>query len=307
MQDKNKNLSRRDFINQMTAGTAITLTLPTFLSASNNEIKTLSAIDTVALGESGISVSRLGMGTGTHGGKVQREMGQEKFTRMIRYGLDQGITFIDTADNYDGMHEMLHKALVGVDRTKIQIQCKISPTKYDAPLNEIDRFRREVGTDYFDSLLIHCVRTGDWTEQFKRLQELLLTAKERGIVRACGVSMHGLAPLRATVKTSWGDIRQVRINHNGRHIDGLKGKWKEPGQVQPVIEAMKKMHNDGKGIIGMKLIGNGDFTDARVREKSIRFVMGLDCVDAVVIGFKSPAEIDEAIDNMNNALKSREI
>ncbi len=304
---ENKSLSRRNFINQMTAGAAATLTLPAFLSACTNKAKALSAIDPVPLGKSGISVSRLGMGTGTNGGKIQRDLGQKEFTRLIRYGLDQGITFIDTADNYDGMHEMLHNALNGVDRSKIQIQCKISPKKYDAPLTEIDRFRKEVGTDYFDSFLIHCVRTGDWTEQFKHLQDLLLTAKEKGIIRACGVSMHGLAPLRATTKNSWGDVRQVRINHNGQHMDGMTGKWKEMGQVQPVIEEIKKMHNQGKGIIGMKLIGNGDFTDAKVREKSIRFVMGLDCVDAVVIGFKSPAEIDEAIKNINSGLKLRKI
>jgi hypothetical protein len=117
--------------------------------------------------------------------------------------------------------------------------------------------------------------------------------------------MHGLLPFHAAVATDWGDIRFIRINHNGTHMDGLKGDWQESGDVDQVVAGIKKMHAAGKGIIGMKLIGNGNFTDPLVRRQSIEFVMGLDSVDAVVIGFKSPREIDEAIMNMNDALALR--
>jgi len=291
-------LSRRKFI-KISAGVAAGMaSLPGALRAGGGKPKR-KATDIVTLGESGIRVSRLGMGTGTISGRVQRELGQEKFSSLVRHALDRGITFFDTADGYNEMHEMLRTAIKGVDRDKIQIQSKISWSKYDDPLKEIDRFRTEVGTDYFDSFLIHCVMRGDWVENQKRLMDFLDEAKEKQVIKARGVSMHGLEPLIATSTLNWGDVRLVRINHNGSNMDKLRG---EEVDVNGVVSNIKKMHDAGKGIIGMKLIGNGDFTDPQVRQESIKFVMGLDCVDSVIIGFKSPEEIDEAINNMNKYL-----
>jgi predicted aldo/keto reductase-like oxidoreductase len=294
-------ITRRNFIGKTLAGTAGVLAWP-HLSGAENPKRT--AIDQVELGLSQLKVSRLGIGTGSHGGRIQREIGQKAFTRVIRYGLDQGITFIDTADNYNEMHEMLREALKGIDRDRIQIQCKIWPERYQDPLAELDRFRRELGTDYFDSFLIHCVRTADWPEKYERLRDLLETAKDKKIIRNHGVSIHGIPPLKAAASTSWGDVRFVRVNHNGAHMDGINEEEENASRVTPVVEQVKKMHAAGKGIIGMKLIGNGDFTDAEQRKSSIHYVMGLDCVDAVVIGFKSPQEIDEAIKNMNEGLNT---
>jgi predicted aldo/keto reductase-like oxidoreductase len=268
-------------------------------------VKAKTATDIVPLGQSGLQVSRLGMGTGSNGGHVQRTIGQDEFTRVVRYAIDRGVTFFDTADNYNELHEMLRTALEGVDREKIQIQTKISRNKYDNPRQEIDRLRQELGTDYLDSLLIHCTRTADWVEDSKALRDLFDELKAEGIVKAVGVSMHGLLPFNATVDTDWGDIRLIRINHNGAHMDGLTGDWQEPGDVPKVVAGVEKMHAAGKGIIGMKLIGNGDFTDPDVRKKSIDFVMGVKAVDSVIIGLKSTQEVDEAIENMNNGLAKR--
>jgi predicted aldo/keto reductase-like oxidoreductase len=171
-------------------------------------------------------------------------------------------------------------------------------------MGALDRYRSEVGTDYFDTLLIHCVRTGDWVEEFKRLRDQLENAKEKQIVRTVGVSMHGLLPFRATVDTEWGDLRLVRINHTGSHMDALRDS--EKPDVDTIAEGIRKMHEAGKGVIGMKLMGEGSFKDAETRRKSLEYVMGLGCVDAVTIGFKSPAEIDEAIENINRGLAKRE-
>jgi len=296
-------ITRRRFLGSIVAGAAGTVAAAEALArADQTERKQKTATDLVTLGKSGVKVSRLGLGTGTHGGKIQRELGQEKFTYLVRYAIERGVRFLDTADNYDGLHEMIRAAIAGIDREKIQIQCKIPPGKYSDPLKEIDRFRKEVGTDYFDSMLIHCVRTGDWVEQEKRLREALEQAKQKKWVRAVGVSMHGLLPLRAAARTKWGDIVLVRINHKGHRMDNLSGKWNEPGDVKEVLKHVRRMHAAGKGIIGMKLIGNGDFVDAAARRKSIEFVMAQQCVEAVVIGFKSPQEVDEAITNINEAL-----
>src|SRR5690606_15735235 len=121
-------------------------------------------------------------------------------------------------------------------------------------------------------------------------------------VRSHGVSMHGLAPLAATTATDWPDVAMVRVNHNGHHMDGTAGPWSANGNRDAALPHIERLHAAGKGVIGMKLIGNGDFTDPEVRRRSIRYVMGLDYVDAVVIGFKSAAEVDEAIANMNDGL-----
>jgi len=297
------SISRRQFIKtSMVAAGAGALALPAYNSCAS---KPKTATDVVTLGQSGITVSRLGMGTGSNGGHEQRGIGQEGFTNVVRYAIDRGVTFFDTADNYENMHEMLREALKGVDREKVQIQTKIPHDKYDDPLIEIDRFRREVGTDYFDSLLIHCTLTSDWVEECKSLRDKLDEIKAKNIARAVGVSMHGLSPFHATVDSDWGDVRLIRVNHNGTHMDGLTGDWNEVGDVPQVIDGIAKMHAAGKGIIGMKLIGNGDFMDPEVRKKSIEFVMGLEAVDAVIIGFKSTQEIDEAIENMNTGLAKR--
>jgi 1-deoxyxylulose-5-phosphate synthase len=296
---KTNNISRREFIQKSSAGAAVTLAATSGLSCS---LTKRSATDLVTLGESGVKVTRLGMGTGSNGGHVQRSIGQEEFTKVIRYGIERGISFIDTADSYNDLHEMINKAIKGLDREKLQIQCKISAKKYTEYATEIDRFRKELGTDYFDSFLLHNVRTADWVDEFARARDTLMELKEKQIIRAAGCSMHGLIPLRATANASWGDVRLVRVNHNGTHMDGSRGDWQEQGDVERALPQIEKMHQAGKGVIGMKLIGNGDFTDAQVRKDSIHFVMGLDYVDAVIIGFKSAQEIDEAIQNMNDGL-----
>lgn len=299
--DRKPEITRRHFLGYGAAGLVGVLAAPRGVSAGTLSARR-TAVDPVALGRSGVVVSRLGIGTGSNGGRIQRELGQEGFTRLVRHALDRGITFFDTADNYGEMHEMLRTALRGVDRDRIQVQTKIPWNKYEDPLRELDRFRSEVGTDYFDSALIHCTRTAEWPKEEARLMDTLHEAREKQMIRSYGVSMHGLAPLEATTRTSWPMVAQVRVNHNGVHMDGPTGKFGEQGNRDAALPRIRALHDAGKGVIGMKLIGNGDFTDPEVRRKSIHFVMGLPYVDAVVIGFKSPAEIDEAIQNMNDGL-----
>lgn len=296
-------ITRREFVGRTAAGLVGALAAPGLAAAEASA--PLSAVAPVVLGRSGVRVSRLGMGTGSDGGSVQRTVGQQGFTRLVRHAVDRGITFFDTADNYDGMHEMLREALRGVDRERLQIQTKIPFDRYDDPLRELDRFRREVGTEYFDSVLIHCTLTRAWPEEQKRLMDLLAEAKRRGVTRSHGVSVHGLHALRGATETAWSDVTQVRVNHSGHMMDGPTGRWKEPGDRDSALPHIRRLHESGKGVIGMKLIGNGDFTDPEVRRRSIHFVMGLDYVDAVVIGFKAPAEIDEAIERMDEGLRLR--
>lgn len=292
-------ITRRRFLGRAAAGLAGVVAAPDLLAAPPAK---RSAADAVVLGKSGLRVSRLGFGTGSNGGSVQRALGQDGFTRLVRHTLDRGITFFDTADNYGGMHEMLREALRGVDREAVQIQTKFPWDRYDDPLRELDRYRREVGTDYFDSFLLHCTLSGAWPSELARMMDAMAEAKAKGLIRAHGVSVHGLKSLEAATRTGWIDVAQVRVNHNGHHMDGPTGRWREPGDRVAALPHIRRLHESGKGVIGMKLIGNGDFTDPEVRRRAIAFVMGLDYVDAVVIGFRTPAEIDEAIANVDAGL-----
>jgi len=240
---------------------------------------------------------------GSKGGSIQRNLGQENFTRLMRYAYDQGITYIDTADGYK-THTMVRAAIKELPREKLFIQSKMQGVP-EKPLAELDRFRKELGVDYIDSLLVHCTVKPTWNEDRKRLLDAFAAAKEKQIIRAHGVSCHSLPALSLAAQLDWVDVNLVRINPQGAHIDTPKETWNAQSNathLPPVLEQIRIMRQQGHGIIGMKIIGDGDFTKPEDREKSIRFAMNCGLPHAVVIGFKSNAEIDEAIERMNRAL-----
>lgn len=292
--------SRRDFLRKG-AGTAALLISPSLLV---NAVagKKRTATDRVLLGKSGLLVSRLGMGTGSQGGRIQRELGQEGFTKLIRYGIDQGLTFIDTAENYKNIHAMLKQALQGVARDRIQIQSKLSAAKGADLFTQLQQMLADLGTDYLDSFLIHCVTTADWPQQCGRMMEDLEKAKAKGLIRSHGVSIHGLAPLKAAASVPWIDIALVRVNHNGHHMDGSTAKFAEPGDHKAAMPLIRQLAKNKMGLVAMKLVGNGDFVSEEDREAAIRFVMKEKRLHAAVMGFKSTQEIDEAIARINSAL-----
>lgn len=298
------NFSRRDFLRTtVSAAGALAVgasAMPTFAAAKR------SATDWVPLGESGVKVTRLAFGTGTFGGKVQRELGQEPFNKLVRYAYDHGIRFFETADNYKEMPTMLGIALKGLPRDSYRVMTKYRLRETENPQATIDRLRSELQTEQLDVLLLHCVRTADWSENFKKLRDELSEAKHKKVIMSHGASCHGLLPLRAFPDNKWLDVALMRVNHNGTRMDSLQGgeSAEIKGDVPEVISHVAKVHKQGTGVIGMKLIGEGAFRDAEARDASIKFVMQLGTVDAVTIGFKSPAEIDEAIERMNRHLNA---
>jgi hypothetical protein len=295
-----KRITRRQFI-RSTAALAGTVFLSSCAIGPKGGKPT--AVDQVTLGKTGLKLSRLGLGTGSKGGSIQRALGPEKFNRLVRYAYDQGITYIDTAQSYD-THTMVGEAIKGLPREKLFIQSKM-PGVPEKPLEVLDRYRKELGVDYIDSLLVHCGVKSDWNESRKRLVDAFEEAKARKIIRAHGVSCHTLPALTTAAKLDWVDVNLVRINPQGAHIDTPVERWDAESNMShfpPVLGQIKVMRQNRHGVIGMKLIGNGDFTKPEDREKSIRFTMQAGLVDAVVIGFKSTAEIDEAILRINRAL-----
>lgn len=264
-----------------------------------------TATDWVTLGNSGVKVTRLAFGTGTFGGRVQRELGQDKFTRLVRHAYDRGIRFFETADNYGEMHEMLAVALKGIPRDTYRLMTKFRLRETETVAATLDRFRKETNSEYFDIVLLHCVRTHDWSNEFERFRDGLSEGKQKKILLAHGASGHGLLPVRTFAGNRWLDVALMRINHDGARMDRLdRNDGADKGDVAEVTRHVANVHKQGTGVLGMKIIGEGQFTTPEQREASIRYVMGLGTVDAVTIGYKSPAEIDEAITRINNALNS---
>lgn len=298
---KTQNLSRRRFI-QLTA-TAASAALFGGCATTARRAR-LTAVDQVPLGKIGLKICRLGFGTGSNSGTVQRELGQEGFNRLIRYAYDQGITYLDCAQAYRTF-DWIKGATKGLPREKLYIQSKIGGKPSDV-LAAIDRHRQVFDTDYIDSMLIHCMVQDRWTDEWKRMMDAFDEAKAKKWILAKGVSCHSLPALRAATASGWTDVHLVRINPQAKHIDGPAQTWNESGDnINPVLEQVRAMHAAGRGVIGMKIIGNGDFTNPEDREKSIRFAMSMPEVNAVTIGFKNEAEVDEAIARMNAALAER--
>jgi predicted aldo/keto reductase-like oxidoreductase len=298
---KTNHLNRRQFLGRSvgTAGALLLTSYPWFCAEA--AVKR-TAVDQVALGKTGIKLSRLGFGTGSNSGNVQHELGQEAFNKLIHYAYDQGITYFDCAQSYKTF-DWIAGAIKGLPREKLFIQSKI-PGQPEQIMAAIDHHRKVFDTDYVDSLLIHCMIKDHWTDDWKRIMDAFDEAKDKKWIRAKGVSCHSLPALRAATASNWTDVHLVRVNPQGVHIDGANEEvWdNQTHEPAPVLAELKTMRAKGHGVIGMKIIGNGDFTKPEDREKSIRFAMSRPELDAVVIGFKSTAEIDEAIRRMNQAL-----
>ena len=293
---KTTHLSRRQFL-ERTAVAVGGLWLASGSSLARQAAKR-TAVDQVTLGQTGLKLSRLGCGTGTNSGNVQYGLGREAFNKLIRYDYDQGITYFDCAQSYRTF-EWLGGAIKGLPREKLFLQSKV-PGQPGNVLEAIDHHRKVFDTDYIDSLLIHCMVKDAWTDEYKRIMDGFEEAKEKKWIRAKGVSCHSLPALRTAAASPWAEVHLVRVNPQTSHIDGLEETWDRSGHdLSPVLAELKTMRAKGRGIIGMKIVGNGDFTDPADREKSIRFAMSRPELDAVVIGFKSTAEIDEAIRRMN--------
>ncbi len=291
-------ISRRDFLGQSAAAVGALAASNLLARAADNPRNLKSGADQVTLGRTGIKTSLIGMGTGSVGvnhSSNQVRLGNEKFCKLVRYAYDKGITYFDTADQY-GSHIYLRDALQGLPREKLFIQTKTRATTAEMAKADVERLRQELGMDYVDTLLMHCMTKGSWPTDFRPVMDVLLDAKRKGFVKAIGTSCHGMEPLRAAVKCDWVEVDLARINPVGvaARMDG------PPGEVVPCLRAM---HEQGKGILGMKILGEGTFKTEEQQLASLRFVLGLGCVDAMVIGFETPKQIDQIMQRVEIALK----
>jgi 1-deoxyxylulose-5-phosphate synthase len=289
--------SRRQFIKTGLAAGALASAGSLPLKAAQQK-----ATDLVALGNSGVKVTRLAFGTGTMSGQVQRDLGQTEFTRLVRYAHERGIRFFETAESYAGMHQMLGIALKGVPRDSYQLMTKMTTHNGVDPQAKIDELRRMANTEYFDVALLHWQHTPSWPTDTQRWQDGIAEAQTKKVVLARGASVHGLPALRKTPDTRWLEVAMIRMNHKGVRMDAEDYDTNGLGNVNEVVEHVKQVRKEGMGVISMKLVGEGAFTAREDRQAAMKFAFRNAGVNAVTVGYKNTAEVDEAIENLNLAL-----
>ncbi|MDE3179369.1 MAG: aldo/keto reductase [Acidobacteriota bacterium] len=256
----------------------------------------------VTLGKSGVKVTRLAFGTGTFGGRVQRELGQDQFTKLVRYAYDRGIRFFETAESYRDMHRMLGVALKGIPRDSYQLMSKITTSGDVDPLQKIDELRKLADTDYFDIMLLHWQHVSTWPTDSLRWQDGISEAQARRWVTAHGASVHGLPALRRFPGDKWLQVAMIRMNHKGVKMDAEDYATGGLGNVGEVTGFVKEVHSERMGVISMKLAGEGQFTARADRQAAMKYAFRKAGVDCVTVGYKNTGEIDEAIENLNQAL-----
>jgi len=296
-------LNRRKFIAALSLGTAHLL-FDNPLLAAGKPVRSKDPLQVIKLGKSGVESTLIGMGTGVHAGNRTAYLTRQdknKSLELLQHAYDRGIRFFDCADSY-GTHPLMAEALQTMDRDKITLCSKIwvrpggipEPERPDADV-VIDRFRKELNTDYLDMVQIHCMVETDWPDTQKRQMEILDKLKAKGIVRAHGVSVHSLDAMKKAAASPWVDIIHVRINPYGIAMD-------KP-EPEEVIEVIKQLHESGKGVIGMKLVGNGEYRDDSQKiDHALKFVLGLGSVDMMIVGFETTEQIDNYLSRTENAL-----
>jgi aryl-alcohol dehydrogenase-like predicted oxidoreductase len=281
-------MNRRDFLlrssSALGAAWLSSKTLGTLMAAPLAQ--KFSASDTVTIGKTGIKTSRLAMGTGTVGSghhSHQTALGIKGLSDLLLNGYDHGLRFFDSADTY-GSHPHVAEALKHVPRDKATVLTKTWARDAASARADLDRFRRELGTDYIDICLMHCLTEGDWTDRFRGVMDVLSEAKQKGIIRTHGCSCHSIEALRAAARSPWVEVDLVRINPVGAYMDS------DPSTVVGVI---REMRASGKGIIGMKILGQGALRNRQ--DEALKYALSLGLLDAFTIGAESKAEQEDLI------------
>lgn len=297
-------LNRREFITRSVGAGAGSIVLgKSVLDIDQPAVSSVKdPLQKVSLGYTGITTSFLGMGTGFNGWNRSSNITRAGVAEsLIRQAYEKGIRFFDCADTY-GTHKYAAAGLKNFPREKYTLVTKMwtgqgglpEPDRPDAAIT-VDRFRKELNTDYIDLVQLHCLTDGKWTDSQKSFMDSLENLKARNIIHAHGVSVHSLEAMKAAAESDWVDVIHVRINPYGEAMDS-----NNPDEIIPVI---RKMHESGKGIIGMKLIGNGNFRDDSEKiDNSLRFVLSLGTVDMITVGFEKPEQIDNYLLRIKNAI-----
>jgi len=286
---KSRDMKRRDFLTSAAYGMGaawLGSNLTTRAFALPELTRKFTAADTVVLGSTGIHTSRLAMGTGTVGvghHSHQTALGIKGLSDLLLNGYDHGLRFFDAADSY-GSHPHVAEALKHVQRDKVTVLSKSWARDPATMRADLDRFRKELGTDYIDVFLMHCLTEGDWTKRFKGVMDVLSEAKQKGIIRAHGCSCHSIGALRAAAASPWVEVDLARINPIQSNMDA------DPATVLGVLKQMKA---SGKAVVGMKILGAGDMRNRQ--DEALKYALSLGVLDAFTIGAENRNEQEDLI------------
>jgi aryl-alcohol dehydrogenase-like predicted oxidoreductase len=280
-------MKRRDFLKTAALGAGAvwvgTRPLGSLLAAGTGHF---SAADIVTLGKTGLRPSRLACGTGTIGGNHhshQTALGIQGLADLLWRGYDHGLRFFDAADAY-GSHPHVAEALKRVPREKVTIMTKSWAREPNQMRADIDRFRKELNTDYIDLLMMHCLTEDNWTDRFRPTMDVISEAQEKGLIRAHGCSCHKIEALREAAKSPWVQVILSRINPIGSHMDA------DPSTV---VATLWEARASGKGIVGMKILGQGDMRTRQ--DEALKYALSLGVLDAFTIGAENASEQDDLI------------
>jgi aryl-alcohol dehydrogenase-like predicted oxidoreductase len=297
-----KRFSRREFISALSLGTGYMMFTNPLTGCTN--ISSTDPFQKVKLGSSGLETTLLGMGCGFRASNRSSSMTRQERSKglaLLKHAYDAGIRYFDGADLY-GTHGHIAEAFKSIPRDEIIIGSKIwtreggipEPERPDADI-VVDRFRKELDTDYIDLMQLHCMVSADWTEIENRQMDILSDLKAKGIIRAHGVSVHSWEAMKTAVESPWVDVLHARINPYGIAMD-------KP-EPEEVVSLIHKLHDSGKGVIGMKLVGGGEYVGEGDKiDNALRFVLGLGSVDMIIVGFEHEEQIDNYTARMKRAL-----
>ena len=289
-------MNRRKFIRTGLTGLAGFSVIGSRSMNLNFNLSGTLTVDKVKLGDSGLTVSRIAMGTGSHGynkSSDQTRLGMDKFVELAHHAYDCGINFFDMADGY-GSHPFVGNAIKTLPREKLILLTKVLTSEDGSNRIEpfektIDRFRSETGSDYFDIMLMHYLTKGDWNENRKYYMDAFSKAKQDGIVKAVGISCHNIDALAEAAVNPWVDVIMARINPFGTAMDGT------PDEVKAILATAKK---NGKGVIGMKIFGEGKHITDDERQRSIKYAFTEGNIHCMTLGLESNAQMDDAIERV---------
>lgn len=293
-----QSFSRREFLGAAMAGAGLLWSAPARLVGADS-VPSCKGTDMVPLGQTGLKCTRLAQGTGFDGrnrSSAHTRMGKQKFDTLLRHSLDQGLRFIDMADLYGSM-PFVKEVIKDLPRDKFTLLTKLWPRKESwvtpsgGAKEELDRFRQELGADVVDICLIHCMQNDQWADQYARIRDELSALKQKGVVRAVGVSCHDLGALKVAASHPWVDVIFARINHKGKEAS-------MDASVEEVTPVLKTARRNGKAVVGMKIFGAGKLVKPDDKDASLNFVFKNQLVDAITVGMLKPEEVNDTLARM---------
>jgi len=296
MSKQQNRMNRREFMASSAGAVAGAMLLPGAAEAAQAASPAkCAAAATRILGKTGIETSLLGMGTGIQAwnfDSAQIRAGHDQFRHTLIHAYERGLRYFDLADMY-GSHQFMRDAMKegAIPRERLMLLTKTVAKDAETMRADLDRYRLEADTDYFDIILLHCMTDGEWGETMQPCMDVLEEAKQQGIIRAHGVSCHNLDAMKIAAEHAWVDVMLSRINPEGVRMDGT---------VEEVLAVLQTAHDNGKGMLGMKILGEGDIVDKM--EKSLDFVLHCGCIDAITIGFMDSNEVDDTIDHVEKVM-----